>query len=360
MSANTRLIKIRVVAALMLAAMSLLAAGCSLISGETKIDEGIVIAQKEMIRSSTAIAARNLAEVKRGDPLDILEQQQVKTPTRIEEWYRVRTKSQQSVEGWIQARFVINKPVVDKMQALFEKSKAIPSQGTGRLKVQTRLRAEPDGDVVTYLSRGTMVEIVGKTRTTFKPQKQQDDEDSDETLAEPETRTVLWYQVRLPEGEVLRAGWIGAQQVQLDVPEDIIHLEGEGRVFTGWVVFDHVKDKQGNLKNNYIATMKRLDMEGPIDFTRLWVLVFNPQYGRYVSAPISGGIVEDGLRGVLPITLTTSSERRGFTTHELDESDKPIPIEYEIVRAGLSYQIKRISPKIQIKKPPAKPKSSPR
>lgn len=350
--------KTRIAVALVLALWSVTLAGCSFISGETKIDEGIVVAQKETIRSSTAIVARELAEVKRGDRLDILEQAQVKTPTRIEEWYKVRTKTGQTVEGWIQARFVINKSLVDKIQALFDKSKEVPAQGVGHTKVQTRLRAEPGGDVVTFLPRRTTVEIVGKTRTTYKPDKQQDSEASDEALEEPEARTVLWYQVRLPEGEVLRAGWVGAQQVQLDVPEEILHLEGEGRVFTGWVVFDQVKDRQGNLKNNYIATMKRLDMEGPIDFTRLWVLVFNPQYNRYVSAPIDRSTVEDGLRGVLPITLAASSGRKGFTTHELDENNKPIPIEYEIIRTGASYQIKRLSPKIQIKKPPARQKTS--
>jgi len=164
--------------------------------------------------------------------------------------------------------------------------------------------------------------------------------------------------VRLPEGEVLRAGWVGAQQVRLDVPDEIIHLEGEGRRFTGWVSFDQVKDKQGNLKTDYIATMKSLDTEGPIDYTRLWVIVFNPQYNRYGSAPINGQTVEDGLRGVLPIMLTTSSGRKGFTTHELDENGKPVPIEYELIKTSSAYAVKRLSPKIQIKKPPPRPKET--
>jgi len=140
--------------------------GCGLISGESKIDEGIVIVPKLIIRSTTAPAARNLAEVKRGDRLEILEQSQVKTPTRTVEWYKVRTKTKDATEGWVESRSVINKSVVDKTQDLFEKSQATASQGTGRLKVQTRLRIEAGGDVVTYLSRGTLVEIVGKARNS--------------------------------------------------------------------------------------------------------------------------------------------------------------------------------------------------
>jgi hypothetical protein len=323
--------------------------GCSLISGESKIDEGIVIVPKLIIRSTTAPAARNLAEVKRGDRLEILEQSQVKTPTRTVEWYKVRTKTKDATEGWVESRSVINKSIVDKTQDLFEKSQATPSQGTGRLKVQTRLRIEAGGDVVTYLSRGTLVEIVGKTRTQFKPEKQQEPDDTDEATEEPETRTVLWYQVRLPDTEVLRAGWVGAQQVQLDVPDEILHLEGEGRRFTGWVVFDQTKDKKGEMKNNYIGLMKSLSTEGPIDFTRIWILTYSPDQGRYVNS-----YLEDGLRGLLPITI--NSDHRGFNINELDENGKSVPIRYEAIRANPSrLTVRRLSPKLQIKKQPKKP-----
>jgi hypothetical protein len=317
-------------------------AACGLLPADTKIDEGVVIAPKLTIRSTTAPAALPLAEVKRGDRLEILEQAQLKTPTRTNEWYKVRTKS----KGWVEARFVVNKSVVDKTQELYEKSKTIISQGMGRLKVQTKLRIEAGGDVVTYLSRGTMVDIVGKTRTTIKPEKQQeaDSEDSDE----PETRTVIWYQIRLPESEVLRAGWVGAQQVQLDTPDEILYLEGEGRRFTGWVVFDQTKTKKGEPKDNYIALMKNLSTEGPIDFTRLWVLIYAPDQGRY-----TGPYIEDGLHGVLPVTI--HPDHRGFTIHELDENGKPVAVEYEAFRIDSSHlRVKRLSPKIYYKKQPIK------
>src|SRR5437870_3732365 len=129
----------RILAGSVVALACALIAGCGLLSGETKMDEGIVVAPKLKIRSSTALAALDLAEVKRGDRLEILEQTQVKTPTRTNEWYKVRTKTKDATEGWVEARYVINKTIVDKTQDLYEKSKAIPSQGTGRLKVQTKL-----------------------------------------------------------------------------------------------------------------------------------------------------------------------------------------------------------------------------
>jgi hypothetical protein len=316
--------------------------------GDQQIDEGVVIAPKLKIRSSTAMVALDLAELKRGDRIEILEQSEVKTPTRTDEWYKVRTKAKDPVVGWVEARYVINKAVVDKLDDLFETSKATPSQGTGRLKVQTRLRVEPGGDVVTYLSRGTAVEIAGKTRTIVKPEKQQSSDDSDEAVEEPEARTVLWYQVRLPEGEVLRAGWVGAQQVQLDVPDEILHLEGEGRRFTGWIVFDQTRTKKGELKDNYIGLMKSLSTQGPIDFTRIWVLNYLPDEGRY-----TGSYIEDGLRGVLPVTLGIKSGPRGFTIHELNEKNESVPIEYEAIRVDANHlRVHRLSAKFQIRRSP--------
>src|SRR5215475_3390777 len=168
----------RLVTGLLVALSSVFITACSLLPSDSKIDEGIVNVPKLKIRSSTALAALDLAEVKRGDRLEILEQAQVKTPTRTSEWYKVRTKSRDATEGWVEARYVINKSIVDKTQELFEKSKSITSQGTGRLKVQTKLRAEAGGDVISYLSRGMIVDIVGKARTVFKPEKQQDADDS--------------------------------------------------------------------------------------------------------------------------------------------------------------------------------------
>src|SRR5262249_53001526 len=145
----------RLVIGLLVVLSAVLITPCNLLPSDSKIDEGIVNVPKLKIRSSTALAALDLAEVKRGDRLEILEQAQVKTPTRTSEWYKVRTKSRDATEGWVEARAVISKSIVDKTQDLFAKSKTIPSQGTGRLKVQTKLRMEPDGQVVTYLSRGT-------------------------------------------------------------------------------------------------------------------------------------------------------------------------------------------------------------
>jgi hypothetical protein len=328
-------------------ACALLFAGCSIVGTSAKINDGVVIAPKATLRSSTAMVALPVAELKRGDRLDIFEQAEVKTPTRIEEWYKVKTVNGGDT-GWVEARYVVNKSVIDKIEALFQQSKDLPSQGQGRLKVQAKLRLDAGGDVVTYLNRSTSVEIVGKARTTVKPNATADNADADADDEDTGVKTQLWLQVRMPDSEVLRAGWIGAQQVELDVPDEILHLEGDGRRFTGWVVYDQSRTKKGELKNNYIGLMKSVTTEGPIDFTRLWFLNYSPESGRYIN----GGL-DDGLRGVLPVTLGTTTGGKGFTIHELDENGKSVPVAYEVNRVNADKVIiKRLSPKIQVKKLP--------
>src|SRR5437870_13578349 len=116
---NTKTSIRRIIVASPVAVACLLVAACGLLPSESKIDEGIVIAPKLKIRSSTALAALDLAELKRGDRLDILDQAQVKTPTRTNEWYKVRTKTKDATEGWVESRYVINKSIVAKTDDLY-------------------------------------------------------------------------------------------------------------------------------------------------------------------------------------------------------------------------------------------------
>jgi hypothetical protein len=117
------------------------------------------------------------------------------------------------------------------------------------------------------------------------------------------------------------------------------------------VVFDQTKPKKGEPKDNYIALMKNLSTGGPIDFTRLWVLIYAPEQGRY-----TGPYIEDSLHGVLPVTI--HPDHKGFTIHELDENGKSVAVEYEAIRTDASHlRVKRLSPKIIYKKQPVKSKA---
>ena len=67
----------------------------------------------------------------------------------------------------------------------------------------------------------------------------------------------------------------------------------------------------------------------------------------------SRSTVDDGLRGVLPVTLGTAAGGKGFTIQEIDENGKPVAVSYEVNRISPDKVVmRRLSPKIQIKKQP--------
>ena len=91
-----------------------------------------VIAKTAQIRTSFAVVAADLLEVKRGDRLDVLDQ--VESPdVKGLIWYRVRAHDEAKTEGWIEAPNVITSEVLDKSKKLAEEFKDLPPQASGQL-----------------------------------------------------------------------------------------------------------------------------------------------------------------------------------------------------------------------------------
>src|SRR5258707_1331533 len=88
--------------------------GCKALA--KKSDAGVVVARRAQIRSSTAVVAADLLEVNRGDPVDIIDSVDVPDPsdnTRKERWFRVRSHNEENIEGWIEARNIMSKEVLE-------------------------------------------------------------------------------------------------------------------------------------------------------------------------------------------------------------------------------------------------------
>src|SRR3982750_3882274 len=66
-------------------------------------DSATVISKSAQIRTSYAVVAADLLEVKRGDRLDVLDQIEFEKVL----WYRVRAHDEANTEGWIEAQHVI-------------------------------------------------------------------------------------------------------------------------------------------------------------------------------------------------------------------------------------------------------------
>lgn len=339
-----------------LLAASVLASGC-IFSDESPIDEGVVRSEQADVYSSTALVALKVTTVKRGDTVDILRREAVTGPTSTENWLQIRLKSDTEMSGWIEARHVVSESVVKKTEEVAGNAGTEPAIARGRLKVNQKLRlaAGRDSDVAAILSRGTEFDIVGKGQTRYKPERKakpegEDDEAAPDEPEDEEAKTDVWYRVRLDEGAIIRGGWVLALSVSLEVPDEILHLEGEGRRFVAWQVVGTVNDAklaaqspETAKRNNYVTFMRRANAPDDVDFERIYCLFWDTDTHNYYAP-----YVESDLRGVFPITQREEGNRKIVTLNVLDERNEHVPVELEIALGEKGrYVVRRITPPIR-------------
>lgn len=223
-------------------------------------EKGTVIVYRAQVRSSFAVVAADLLEVKRGQTMDILEEvdfEKVK-------WYRVRVHDEDNTEGWIEAQNVIVGSLLEKSKKLADEDKNLQSQATGELRAPTNLRLSPeqkDDNILFKLEKKsdseTTFEIVGwkyvprqvAPEEANKPNSQS--KKNEEVEAAKEENHVdsldetydIWYRVRLdPSVSPAPAGWIFGRQVELRVPSDIVFYQTGLRKFVTWQRLDDVEN----------------------------------------------------------------------------------------------------------------------
>ncbi len=253
-------------AAFMLNGCGIVSSAVENISSLAGLDEkGTVISQRAQIRSSYAVVAADLLEVKRGETLNILEEFEFENVR----WFRVRARDEDQTEGWIEAQNVIVDSVLDKSKELAEKAKDQQPQATGQLRAASNLRLTPDiqndENILLQLENGATFEI---TDWKFVPKAQEPDNDtadnknseveaakSDKKKDEPaklDETYDIWYQVRLdPSQSPAPAGWLFGRQVELQVPNDIVYYQQNNRKFVTWQRLDNVEtDDKPNVSTN--------------------------------------------------------------------------------------------------------------
>ncbi len=88
-------------------------------------DTATVISKSAQIRTSYAVVAADLLEVKRGEKLDVIDQVEFEKTL----WYRVRARDETKTEGWIEAQHVITEETLEKSQKIAEQFKGLPVAG---------------------------------------------------------------------------------------------------------------------------------------------------------------------------------------------------------------------------------------
>jgi hypothetical protein len=103
-------------------------------------DTATVISKTAQIRTSYAVVAADLLEVKRGERLDVLDRMEFEKVF----WYRVRARDEDNTEGWIEAQHVIANEVLESSKKLAESFQNQNPQAAGKLRAASNLRLGPD------------------------------------------------------------------------------------------------------------------------------------------------------------------------------------------------------------------------
>lgn len=219
-------------------------------------ETGTVIANTAQIRSSYAVVAADLLEVKRGEKLEVLDQVEFEKVL----WYRVRANDEDKTEGWVEAQNMITSELLEKSREISREDKDLPAQATGQLRAASNLRLTPElgnSNLIYRLDNGSSFEIIdwefvqkdltitNDDSTISNQQKIKDpDIEAAKEKGEPEKideKYDIWYRVRLdPLVSPAPAGWLFGRQVELQVPSDIVFYQNNAKKFVTWQRLDSV------------------------------------------------------------------------------------------------------------------------
>ncbi len=326
-------------------------AGCGVVSSAVENISGIaglnetgtVIAKVAEIRSSYAVVAADLLEVKRGETLDVLEEVEFEKV----HWYRVRARDEDKTEGWVEAQNLITADVLEKSKKIAAENKDLPPQAIGQLRAASNLRLSPeqkDNNIIFKLDNGSTFEIVA---WQFVP-KVQDASDVDDTSkgeqkrsggktknAEIEAAKVanepdkidetydVWYKIRLdPSISPAPAGWLFGRQVELQVPSDIVFYQNNAKKFVAWQRLDNAEASDKNSgRDNLLKVSKPgswvilsrsnfVKAKGGVepDFDGIIVLGYDKYHEEHYTSYRSGNVW-----GILPLRTEGAGDNKIFT-----------------------------------------------
>jgi hypothetical protein len=296
-----------------------------------------VIAKKANIRTSYAVVAQDLLEVKRGDVLDVVDQVDFERTL----WYRVRAHDEDQTEGWIEAQNIITSDVLEKSKKLAEEDKDAQPQANGLLRNKTNLRLSPEqsnDNVLVKLDTGSTFDIMawkfvpkaedptddaGKEEAN-KPKKTKNAEiEAAKTENEPDKmdeKYDIWYKVRLdPSVSPAPSGWIFGRQVELQVPTDIVFYQQNNKKFVTWQRIDGVDtslkdDPKATTKPSSWVILSRTNESKAVngeepDFDGVLLLGYDKyDQSHYRIYPLIGEVW-----GKLPLKMEGTGDSRTFT-----------------------------------------------
>ncbi len=296
---------------------------------------GTVIAQRANIRSSYAVVAADLLELKRGQQVEVLDE----TTFENTVWYRVRAFDEDETEGWIEAQHIIREENLDRSRKLAEEEKTLQPQAIGQLRAATNLRLTPEqkeDNILLQLDNGATFEIIDWQYVKSDQPKEKVPENEEIKAAEENKKDEpakldetydMWYKVRLdPSVSPAPMGWIYGKQTDLLIPSDVVYYQTNDRKFVSWQRLDDYEPSEEVSNNNPGAKVskpgswviltrtndvKEIDGIEP-DFDDILVLGYD-KYNQEHYTAYSTHRENLDVWGKLPLKLEGSGDSKTFT-----------------------------------------------
>lgn len=301
-------------------------------------DTATVIAKTAQIRTSYAVVAADLLEVKRGDQLDVIDSMEFEKVL----WYRVRARDEMQTEGWIEAQNVITSDTLRRSQEIAGEFGDQVPQATGIIRSASNLRSAPDmnaENVLFKLANGSTFEIMewrfvpkeeapdvdDAPKGQVKKGKRSENEDIKAAKEAGEADKIdekydIWYKVRLdPSVSPAPAGWLFGRQVELQVPSDIVFFQANNKKFVTWQRLDADTDKgavtKASTPGNWVILsrtnlVKAIDGVEP-DFDGIVVLAFDKYDQSYYT--VWRNPPNTDVWGRLPLRMDGRGDNKTFT-----------------------------------------------
>lgn len=299
-------------------------------------DTATVISKTAQIRTSYAVVAADLLEVKRGEKLDVIDQVEFEKVL----WYRVRARDEARTEGWIEAQHVITSDTLEKSQKIAEQFKNLPPQAAGQIRARSNLRLAPDmspENILFKLENGASFEIMDwqyvlkqelpDVDDSSKPSASRKDRgQNDEITAAREDGEAekldekydIWYLVKMdPSVSPAPAGWLFGRQVELSIPSEIVFFQSNNRKFVAWQRLDSematVTTGRAATPGNWVIltrgnNVKAIDGVEP-EFDGVLILAFDKYDQSYYTAWRTSGEVW----GTLPLKVEGAGDNKTFS-----------------------------------------------
>ncbi len=293
-------------------------------------ERAYVAPEKLRLRSTTAQAARQVAELRGSDAVTITDREDSEEGIS---WAEVIGPGGE--KGWAEARFLIRAELVEEGRRIAESTRSIRTQAVGRSRASLKLRLTPDrsneDNVGILLPAGSLLDIVARQRKP-RPASRLAEAEAGEALTPPGDssgpKSDDWFLVRVHDFSVVPAGWIYGGSVSLEIPPEIIYFASPGRRITGWHKIGTVTEEDGRTGDHYLVLeMQTADNNSDLDFDRVKVLAYDPVTRNYTTP------FREDLRGRYPVTLEMNGSRGRF---QLTANDK---VEHGGASQELSYQV---------------------